>query len=81
MRSRGRSPATDLLDLTSRIANKKCRNDLEASRSAGVLKVLAYLIDYWPGSGPSAAARPHLESGQLTQLLMDWTAEQYPILD
>jgi LysR family transcriptional regulator for bpeEF and oprC len=24
-------------------------------------------------------ARPHLESGQLTQVLADWTAEQFPI--
>jgi LysR family transcriptional regulator for bpeEF and oprC len=25
-------------------------------------------------------ARPYLESGQLTRMLNDWTAEQYPIL-
>jgi LysR family transcriptional regulator for bpeEF and oprC len=35
--------------------------------SFGIVKVANYI------------ARPYLESGQLTQVLTDWTAEQYPI--
>jgi LysR family transcriptional regulator for bpeEF and oprC len=48
-------------------------NDHDAYLVAGLMSFgIVKVADY--------VARPYLESGQLTQVLTDWTAEQYPIL-
>src|SRR5882757_3910977 len=47
-------------------------NDHEAYITAG-------LMDFGIVKVASYLARPYLESGQLVQVLSDWTAEQYPI--
>jgi LysR family transcriptional regulator for bpeEF and oprC len=47
-------------------------NDQDASVIAGLVGIgIAKVANYM--------ARPYLESGQLTQVLTDWTAEQFPI--
>ena len=48
-------------------------NDHDAYLVAGLMSFgIVKIADY--------VARPYLESGQLAQVLTDWTAEQYPIL-
>jgi LysR family transcriptional regulator, regulator for bpeEF and oprC len=48
-------------------------NDHDAYLVAGLMSFgIVKVADY--------VARPYLESGQLMQVLTDWTAEQYPIL-
>jgi LysR family transcriptional regulator for bpeEF and oprC len=47
-------------------------NDQDANIIAGLMGIgIAKVANYM--------ARPYLESGQLTQVLTDWTAEQFPI--
>jgi LysR family transcriptional regulator for bpeEF and oprC len=47
-------------------------NDQDANIIAGLMGIgITKVANYM--------ARPYLESGQLTQVLTDWTAEQFPI--
>jgi LysR family transcriptional regulator for bpeEF and oprC len=47
-------------------------NDHDANVVAGLMSLGVVKV-------PNYMAQPHLESGELTQVLTDWTAEQFPI--